>query len=117
VVNPEDVIKFDNKEPVIESVVGLASYYSEPFHGRETSNGEIFDKYGLTAAHNSWAFNTLIKVTNLGNNKSINVRINDRMPKHPARIIDLSYGTALQLDMLNDGVVKVRLDVLRWGQE
>lgn len=109
--------KYEDSPRVIESIVGLASYYAEPFHGRLTANGETYDKYGLTAAHNSWPFDTIIKVTNLNNNKSVNIRINDRMPKHPARIIDLSYGTALQLDMLNDGVVKVRLDVLKWGEE
>ena len=114
---PEAENIYNDNEEVAESIIGLASFYDEPFHGRQTSNGEIYDKYGFTAAHNSWPFNTIVKVTNLNNNKSVKIRINDRMPKHPARIIDLSYGTALQLDMLNDGVVKVRLDILKWGEE
>lgn len=107
----------DENTKVLESVVGLASYYSEPFDKKETASGEIYDKYGLTAAHYSYPFNTIIRVTNLTNNKSVFIRVNDRMPKHPARIIDLSYGTAIQLDMIGEGVAKVQLDVLQWGAE
>ncbi len=108
-------VRFQDAQEVLESIVGLASYYAEPFHGRQTANGEIYDKYGLTAAHHSYPFGTIINVTNLSNNKSVNIRVNDRMPKHPARLIDLSYGTALQLDMVEEGVVKVQLDILKWG--
>lgn len=106
---------FDNKE-VLKSIEGLASFYSDKFNGRVTANGEIYKMYGLTAAHNSFPFNTLIRVTNLKNNKSIIVRVNDRMPLHPERLIDLSYGAAILLDMVNDGVVKVKLDILEWGK-
>ncbi|MBN1300504.1 MAG: septal ring lytic transglycosylase RlpA family protein [Melioribacteraceae bacterium] len=114
----QDTITYENpagEKTVLESIVGLASYYAEPFHGRQTSNGEVYDKNGLTAAHSSYPFGTIIKVTNLSNNKSVEIRINDRMPKHPARVIDLSYGTAKALDMVEKGVTKVRLDILEWG--
>lgn len=106
---------FDNKE-ILKSIEGLASFYADDFNGKVTANGETYKMYGLTAAHNSFPFNTLIRVTNLKNNRSIIVRINDRMPLHPERIIDLSYGAAILLDMVKDGVVKVKLDILEWGK-
>jgi len=105
---------FDSKL-ILKSIEGYASYYADDFNGKMTSNGEIYKMYGLTAAHNSFPFNTIIRVTNLKNNRKIIVRINDRMPLHPERLIDLSYGSAILLDMLKDGVVKVRLEILEWG--
>ncbi|MBZ0182007.1 MAG: septal ring lytic transglycosylase RlpA family protein [Melioribacteraceae bacterium] len=108
--------EFNNYE-AIESVTGIASFYASKFHGRQTANGEIYNMYNLTAAHENYPFGTIIKVTNLNNNKSATIRINDRMPFHPQRIIDLSYGTALELDMIKDGIVNVRLDILKWGEE
>lgn len=116
VVEEEYKLLDENTEP-LESVVGIASFYAEPFDKKETASGEIYDKYALTAAHYSYPFNTMIRVTNLTNNKMAFIRINDRMPKHPARIIDLSYGTALQLDMISEGLAKIRLDILQWGEE
>lgn len=102
---------------VLESVTGVASFYADKFHGRLTSNGEIYDMYGLTAAHPSYPHETIIRVTNLTNRKSVVVRINDRMPFRPDRIIDLSYGTAIELDMVEDGIVEVKLDILEWGEK
>jgi rare lipoprotein A len=100
----------------VESFTGIASYYAHEFHGRQTANGEIYDMNGLTAAHPTFPFETIIRVTNLKNNKSVIIRINDRMPKHPERIIDLSLGTAEELDMITDGLAEVRLDILKWGE-
>ncbi|KAB2840539.1 MAG: septal ring lytic transglycosylase RlpA family protein [Melioribacteraceae bacterium] len=106
-----------NNYTVLETVTGLASYYADKYHGRLTSNGEIYNMYGITAAHPTYPHNTIIRVTNLSNNKSTIIRINDRMPQHPNRIIDLSYGTALELDMVEAGVVEVKLEILEWGGE
>lgn len=96
---------------------GVASYYADKFHGRTTANGEKYDMYGLTAAHNSWPFNTRIRVTNLTNGKQCLIRVNDRMPLHPERIIDLSLGTAMELDMVQAGLARVRLEILEWGEK
>jgi len=91
---------------------GVASWYGPGFHGKKTSSGEKYDMYNMTAAHNVLPMNTLIKVTNLANNKAVVVRINDRGPFIDDRIIDLSYGAAKELGMLGPGTVPVRLAVL-----
>lgn len=106
----------ENPSPVLASVEGIASYYAHKFNGRQTASGEIYDMYGLTAAHPTYPMETIMRVTNLNNGRSVVIRINDRMPKHPDRIIDLSYGSAMKLDMLNSGLAKVRLDILKWGK-
>jgi rare lipoprotein A len=90
---------------------GLASYYANRFHGRKTSNGDIYKKNQLTAAHRTLPFGTLIKVTNPRNKKWVIVRINDRGPFNRRRIIDLSYRAAKHLGMVNGkGVIKVYLE-------
>lgn len=91
---------------------GFASYYGNEFQGRKTANGEIYDSSKLTAAHKTIPFGTLVKVTNLKNNKSVIVKINDRGPFVEGRIIDLSYAAARQIDMLWDGVVQVEVEIL-----
>ncbi len=95
---------------------GVASYYAEDFHGKMTSNGEKYDMHSLTAAHRNFPFGTKIRVINLENNKSVIVRINDRGPFHESRIIDLSYGAAKAIEMVNTGTARVRLEVLEWGK-
>ena len=95
-----------------EERVGIASWYGDPYHGRRTSNGEIYNKYALTAAHRTLAFDTMVKVHNLENGKSVRVRINDRGPFVKDRIIDLSYAAAREISMVGPGSAKVRLDVL-----
>lgn len=92
---------------------GLASYYAHRFHGRTTASGEIYDENKMTAAHKSLAFGTKVRVTDVVRGKAVVVRINDRGPFVKGRIIDLSYRAAEQLDMINAGVVKVRLEVMR----
>lgn len=95
---------------------GLASYYNTEFHGRKTSSGEMFDKDALTAAHRTYPFGTILLVTNQKNGKQVEVKVNDRGPVKPERIIDLSYGAAKEIDMVRDGLVRVRLEVVEWGK-
>ena len=101
----------------IKTVYGIASYYGEKYNGKQTSSGEIFHMNSLTAAHRDYPFGTVVKVTNLSNGKTVLVKINDRGPLVEGRIIDLSYGAAKILGMLASGTARVRLDVLKWGEE
>lgn len=91
---------------------GLASFYGNEFNGRKTASGEIFDNNKLTAAHRTLPFGSLVRVTNLKNNLSVVVVINDRGPFVDGRIIDLSYAAARQIDMINDGIVQVEIEIL-----
>jgi rare lipoprotein A len=91
---------------------GLASWYGGKFQGRQTASGEVFDTNAFTAAHKSLAFGTVVRVTNLENDKSTVVRINDRGPFIPGRIIDLSRAAAAAIGLAGKGVVKVRIEVL-----
>ncbi|MBA3988052.1 septal ring lytic transglycosylase RlpA family protein [Aliidiomarina maris] len=94
------------------SEVGRASWYGEKFHGHLTSNGEYYDMYGLSAAHRYLPLPTYVKVTNLNNGREAIVRVNDRGPFHPERIIDLSYAAAYKLDMLHSGTAPVRVEAI-----
>ncbi|BCR21330.1 septal ring lytic transglycosylase RlpA family protein [Borrelia miyamotoi] len=94
------------------AIVGLASWYGEAFHGKVTANGEKFDMTSLTAAHKELPFNTVVKVTNLLNNRTVVVRINDRGPFRKDRIIDLSKAAAEKLDFLGIGVAPVKIEIL-----
>src|SRR3990167_8927132 len=89
---------------------GKASYYGARHHGRKTASGERFDQHALTAAHRSLPFGSRVLVTNLRNDKSVVVRINDRGPFVRGRIIDLSHKAAAQIDMLRAGVAPVRVE-------
>jgi len=91
---------------------GIASWYGKKFHGHLTSNGEIYDMYAMSAAHKNLPLPTYLKVTNLANNKSVIVRVNDRGPFHQSRIIDLSYSAAYKLDMLKTGTAKVKVSAI-----
>ena len=96
-----------------ETETGMASWYGPPYNGRHSANGEIFDMEKLTAAHRTLPFDTWIEVINLVNNKRVDVRITDRGPFVDGRIIDLSLGAARELDMVQAGVVRVRIKVIR----
>ena len=85
---------------------GIASYYGARHHGKRTASGEPFDQHALTAAHPGLPFGTRVLVTNLSNDKSVVVRINDRGPHTRGRLIDLSRKAAQQLDMLRTGTAK-----------
>lgn len=91
---------------------GNASWYGNPFNGRRSSNGEIYDMYKLTAAHRTLPFDTMVRVTNLNNGKSTTVRITDRGPFVDNRIIDLSMAAAREIESIGPGVVPVHLEVL-----
>ncbi|QIK81049.1 septal ring lytic transglycosylase RlpA family protein [Lysobacter sp. HDW10] len=91
---------------------GNASYYGKKFHGRKTSNGDIYDMYAFTAAHRSLPLPSYARVTNLDNGKSVIVRVNDRGPFHSNRIIDLSYAAAVKLDYRRQGTARVRVEAL-----
>ncbi|BAW95770.1 putative rare lipoprotein A [[Synechococcus] sp. NIES-970] len=97
---------------VQRSMQGSASWYGPGFHGRRTASGEPFNQYAMTAAHKTLPFGTRVRVTNLRNNRSVVVRINDRGPFTPGRIIDLSRGSAEQIGLVSSGVANVRIDVL-----
>lgn len=91
---------------------GIASWYGREFEGRPTASGEIFDSSQLTAAHPNLPFGTMLVVTNIHNNKSVTVRVNDRGPFVPARIIDVSRAAAEQLDMIVTGTAPVRIETI-----
>lgn len=94
------------------SQTGRASYYGKKFHGRKTANGERFNMWAMTAAHKTIPFGTKVRVTNLDNGKSIDVRINDYGPFRKGRIIDLSRGAAAKIDMIKSGTARVKVEVL-----
>lgn len=89
---------------------GVASWYGRQFHGRKTANGEIFNMNALTAAHKSLPLDCLIRVTNKSNGKSVVVRVNDRGPFHGNRVVDLSYGAAKVLGIVNTGTANVLIE-------
>ena len=91
---------------------GEASYYAHKFHGRTTANGETYDMYKMTAAHRTLPFGTRVRVTNLSNGRKVDLKINDRGPFVDGRIIDVSYAAARKLDMIQSGVVPVRVESL-----
>jgi len=91
---------------------GTASFYGARHHGKRTASGEAFDQHGLTAAHRSLPFGTKVLVTNLKNDRSVVVRINDRGPHTRGRLIDLSRAAAQRLDMLRSGTARVRVQSL-----
>ncbi len=96
---------------------GMASWYGPGFNGKRTASGERFRQSQLTAAHKTLPFGTIVRVTNLQNARSVDVRINDRGPFVRGRIIDLSKGAAQQLRMISTGVIPVEVRVLRLGAQ
>tara|TARA_B100001964_G_scaffold235814_1_gene296537 strand:- start:1037 stop:1492 length:456 start_codon:yes stop_codon:yes gene_type:complete len=98
-----------------KSMTGVTSFYAEDFHGKVTANGETYDMYGLTAAHKTLPFNTLIRVTNMDNKKSVVLRVNDRGPYAKGRILDCSYGAAVKLGFIGNGIAKVKIEVMELG--
>lgn len=90
--------------------IGIASWYGPGFHGNKTSNGEVYNQKGYTAAHKNLPLPSYLKVTNLENKKSVIVRVNDRGPFHGSRIIDLSEGAAKAIDMTGKGTAQVKIE-------
>lgn len=91
---------------------GTASWYGKKFHGHKTSNGEIYDMYAFSAAHKSLPLPTFVRVTNLDNQRSVIVRVNDRGPFHGDRLIDLSYAAAARLDFHTKGLARVKVEAI-----
>lgn len=91
---------------------GIASWYNNSFHGSKTASGEKYDKDDFTAAHRALPYGTIVKVTNIKNGRSVYVRINDRGPHKASRKIDMSYAAAKKIGMINDGIARVRLEVI-----
>jgi rare lipoprotein A len=96
-------------------IIGISSYYGKDFHGKLTANGEIFDMYGVTAAHKTLPLNTVARVTNLDNGKSIILRVNDRGPYIVGRELDCSYGAAKKLGFLKQGMAEVKIKIIEFG--
>lgn len=96
---------------------GIATWYGHPYHGRRAASGEIYDMEQMTAAHRTLPFNTTVRVFNLENGRTVEVRINDRGPFVANRVIDLSRAAGRALAMLGPGSARVRLEVLRVGEE
>lgn len=92
---------------------GIASWYGEPYHGRRSASGEIYDMKQLTAAHRTLPFQTWVEVTDLDNGKKVNVRIIDRGPFVDGRIIDLSLAAAREIEMVRPGIARVKLKVIK----
>ena len=96
-----------------EEQIGVASWYGPGFHGNKTASGEVFDMHARTAAHRTLPFGTLVRVTRLDTGASTVVRINDRGPTKRGRVIDLSNGAAQDLNLVKDGLARVRVDVIQ----
>ncbi len=95
-----------------QEIIGEASYYSSDYHGNQTASGERYNMFRYTAAHPTLPFGSKVRVTNLENNRKVVVRINDRGPFAKNRIIDLSYAAARKIRMVQNGITRVRLEVL-----
>ena len=106
-------------QPVLKTQIGSATFYAFRFHGRKTASGRIFDINKNMAAHRTYPFGTVVRVTNLSNKQSVNVVIVDRGPygrnRRVAAIIDLSPAAAEKLDIIKRGHARVKLEVLLWG--
>jgi rare lipoprotein A len=96
-----------------DAMEGLAAVYSDKLNGRKTASGQVFRQSELTAAHPSLPFGTKVKVTNTQNNKSVEVRINDRGPKQAGRVIDLSSAAAAKIGIRKTGTAPVKLEIVR----
>lgn len=105
-------------QPRPRTQIGLASYYGPGFHGEETASGEIFDQRRMTAAHRTLPLGAVVRVTNLANGRAVVLRINDRGPYgrnyRNGTIIDVSKGAARRLGFIEDGLVRVRVEVVRY---
>lgn len=120
--NPQSYVVFGQRYHVLSEnrdfiQRGIASWYGRKFHGRKTSNGETFDMFAISAAHKTLPLPTFLRVTNLENNNSIVVRVNDRGPFHQNRIIDLSYAAAMKLGIHIKGTGFVEIEAITEEQE
>jgi rare lipoprotein A len=112
-VEEETVTADRNLVEFIDKGTMKASWYGPGFHGQKTANGEIYNQNSFTAAHKSLKFGTLLKITNLKNNKSVVIRINDRGPYIHGRDLDLSKAAATELGFINKGVSKIKVEEIK----
>ena len=112
----EELVNDRSQYTISQTLYGKASYYAEEFHGRKTANGEIYDMNKNTSAHRTLPFGTICRVTNLANNKTVLVRINDRGPFVPGRILDLSKGAAQAIGGISQGIIEVMIEILEIPQ-
>jgi rare lipoprotein A len=120
--NPPSYVVFGKTYYVMDRAdgyaeTGLASWYGTKFHGRPTSSGEHYDMYKLTAAHRSLPIPTYVRVTNLDNQRSAILRVNDRGPFHADRVLDVSYAAAVKLGFSERGTARVRVEALTGSPE
>lgn len=103
--------------PSDHATVGTASFYAERFHGRRTASGERYNMHALTTAtvHARYPFGTVLRVTNLNNQRAVQVRVNDRGPLPRGRVLDLSKRAAAELGFLRSGTARVKIEVVEWG--
>ena len=112
-IHDEDSVMKETLIPDEDTIIqGKASYYGSEFNGRKTANGEVYDETALTAAHRTLPFGTVLRITNLQNGLSVIVRINDRGPFHPDRVIDLSKSAAEEIDLIRYGVADIEAEIL-----
>lgn len=111
-INAEDYVKKND-----ESETGIASYYSKKFHGRKTSSGDKFSVYEYTGAHRDYPYGTLLKITNLANDKSVIIRVNDRGPFSKKRLVDLSPAAFEAIGSLRTGILKVKVETVELSPE
>lgn len=118
--NPQSYVVYGKRYYTLNSSAnyretGHASWYGTKFHGRRTSSGEPYDMYAMTAAHKTLPLPSYVEVTNLANDRTVIVRVNDRGPFHDGRIIDLSYAAAVKLGMLGKGTARVEVRAIDQG--
>jgi rare lipoprotein A (peptidoglycan hydrolase) len=106
-----EVVQQAGKAPPYQ--IGTASWYGQDFHGKPTASGEPYNMYDMTAAHRTIPLGTYVQVTNLHNGRAVVVKVNDRGPIIPGRIIDLSYAAARELRAWHEGLLRVRIDVTK----
>ena len=118
----KNISKFSSKNNINKKnikvgdvITGVSSWYGPNFHGKLTANGEVFDQYGVTAAHKTLPLGTVVRVTNIDNGKSIILRINDRGPYVGNRILDCSYGAATKLGFKDLGTANVKIKIIEIG--
>jgi rare lipoprotein A len=113
IVLPAEPKKDEVRTTTTNVELGKASYYGDKFQGRPTANGELYDRNKLTAAHKTLPFGTMCKVTNIANGKSVVVKVNDRGPFTPGRVIDLSYKAFTMIGGIGSGVIEVKVEVVK----
>ena len=115
IVSTEFVIKQKVPDSVGDIQYGISSYYAEKFHGKRTANGEVYDMYGISGAHQTLPLNSIVKVTNLENNNELVIKVNDRGPFIKDRIFDCSYGAAVKLGFISKGTAIVKVEIIEIG--